>query len=326
MSDTDKNHVASTKSVAFSRDGGTFITAHSNDTVEIWDVAPPRLLRTLQGLHEVFISSDGRILITVTVGRTRVSELASGTLLGTLDTDGAMALSPNGRILLDRSLRLWDVGSGRLLRKFDGPKYAYAAFSPDGKSLAEGVEGRSHRVQLWDVSSGKLLRTFERPCRRKDWGCGVRAVAFSPDGSALASASDYDFEVDLWDVASGRLQHELPQDDWSPDAIAFSEGGRTVAVVAGGFYGGQSKGDVLAKGYVSLWDVASGKLLRKRGLASFCVAFSLDGHTMAVGGALYAVTLLDANNGDTLQTLRGDTYWRAFKDNLMDALLFRKVT
>ncbi|OCK76436.1 WD40 repeat-like protein, partial [Lepidopterella palustris CBS 459.81] len=53
--------------------------------------------------------------------------------------------------------------------------------------------------RLWDAATGTLQQTLEG---HSDW---VSAVAFSPDGSQLASAS-HDTTVRLWDAATGTLQ------------------------------------------------------------------------------------------------------------------------
>ena len=74
------------------------------------------------------------------------------------------------------------------------------AFSPDGKMLAtgnwRGIESSTGMVNILDVNTGKLLRTFKGHINRVD------NVAFVSDGKVLASMSDDDGILYLWDVAA----------------------------------------------------------------------------------------------------------------------------
>jgi WD40 repeat protein len=77
-------------------------------------------------------------------------------------------------------------------------------------------------VWLWDTASGQQIAMLEG---HTDW---VRAVAFSPDGRLLASASA-DRSVWLWDTARGRQIAMLEgHTDWVR-GVAFSPDGRLLA-------------------------------------------------------------------------------------------------
>ena len=96
-------------------------------------------------------------------------------------------------------------------------------------------------VRLWDPATGAAVRTLEGHQN------SVNAVAFSPDGRLLASAST-DNTVRLWDPATGAAVRTLEGHQDSVNAVAFSPDGRLLA---------SASWDKT----VRLWDLRTGWLL-----------------------------------------------------------------
>src|SRR5262249_10375063 len=61
-----------------------------------------------------------------------------------------------------------------------------AAYSPDGALVASASQDNT--VKIWRVADGTLVRTLHAPVLSVS-AVGVNAVAFSPDGTAIATAS-----------------------------------------------------------------------------------------------------------------------------------------
>lgn len=116
---------------------------------------------------------------------------------------------------------------------------------------------------------------------------GVIAVAVSPDGRVIASASG-DGNIILWDMTTHQPLR-LPLIDDSPGGVtslAFSPDGKTLA--SGGCARLDPASSICAEGAIRLWDVATGQLsgqplMHTNSVSS--LAFSpIDGKTLASGG------------------------------------------
>ena len=151
---------------------------------------------------------------------------------------------------------LWDVSTGEAVSKIELPGHQNVecvVFSPDGSMVASGslaeesVEfGSSGRrmtsdygyVSLWDAANGELLKVLEGHTEK------VTSLAFSPDGSLLASGSSDDTVI-LWNVETGEQLRTFEGHQGNVYDIAFSPDGAMLA-------SGSSDGTVL------FWQIEAG--------------------------------------------------------------------
>ena len=186
---------------------------------------------------------------------------------------------------------LYDVATSRELALLP-TESRVGAFSPHGTILAVLLDDT---VKLWDVTTGTNIATLQG---HTDW---VNSVAFSPDGTTLASGS-WDNKVKLWDVATGTNTATLEWNEFSVTSVSFSPDGTILA--SGGREGWNEDGTV------KLWDVATRTniaTLVGHTAAVSSVSFSPDGTTLASGSWDNKVKLWDVATGTISPHLRGHT-------------------
>jgi RNA polymerase sigma factor (sigma-70 family) len=230
-----------------------------NGTTRAFDLASGRALPAPSDnqVDAIAISPDGRTVVTKQDLRLTVRDFRTGQVLRSINLvvqPGSrcievhvLAFTPDGKAVATASdghdVFLIDVSSGATIREFahdrpesglsgGSPQVLAVAFSPDGKWMASGGyanEKYDYFARLWNVETGKEVRRF----RLGQKGCGVRCLAFSPDGETLATLGTHGGTI-LWlfDVDTGKERSAfLKEGDHRTRAgsLAFAPDGKTVA-------------------------------------------------------------------------------------------------
>jgi WD40 repeat protein/beta-lactamase regulating signal transducer with metallopeptidase domain len=221
--------------IAFSPDGATLAAGARDGSLRFWKAATGEMIRTVSGepVTSLAFSPDGKLLaVGLTDHSVRLRD-ASGIREiknisiprnngGSSSSNGVpnasairVSFSPDGRVLLieygggyGHRVSLWEVATAKEFLKWDqtrGVTPVMVSFSPDGTTLASTSMFGGSEVTFWDAASIRKISSFQTSTESIQRAMNRlmlwrnRPLAFTPDGKALAVASN-DSTVLLWSV------------------------------------------------------------------------------------------------------------------------------
>lgn len=257
----------------------------------------------LGAIHAVAYTADGSLAAHGGVRGAALVDVETSTLVqqfgGHTDRVNAVAFSPDSSHLFtgsqDGTVRMWETTSGRLVRTFarsNRREYVTSlAISPDGNRLLVSVHPGSRTGQeddvaiLWEIVEGKILYLFDGHTS------GIQDVAYSPDGSHIATASA-DNTLQLWDAITGSSLRSFRGHTGAVNAVVFTpDGGSLIS----GSLDGQAR----------IWNVQTGafQTLDDHINSVQDVAISADGTRLLTASLDQSARLWDVTSGTLIQVL-----------------------
>jgi WD40 repeat protein/tRNA A-37 threonylcarbamoyl transferase component Bud32 len=257
-------------------DGQHLVSASSDKVVKLWDVAGGKEVHDFHGNAGVVLgiafSPDGKWLVGGSSHHV-VVRLPAWMRNPAAEAETA-ALAANALFLAAQGLSGQALGAGP---------------APYALEAAGAVHSDSGWVKVWDRETRRLILAL------KAHDGGVTHVAFCPDGTHFATASE-DQHVKVWHAQTGRkvfhCEHASPV-----HAVAFSP--QTPHLASGS-----------QDSTVTVWDANTGrKLFDLNGheYPIYCVAFSPDGKYLASASWDGTIKIWEVANRREVSTLHGHT-------------------
>uniref|UniRef100_A0AAQ5Z3S4 WD repeat-containing protein 3 n=1 Tax=Amphiprion ocellaris TaxID=80972 RepID=A0AAQ5Z3S4_AMPOC len=225
-------HRTDVRTLAFSSDNLAVLSA-SGDTVKVWNRSTLQVIRTMAceyALCSLFVPGDRQIILGTKSGKLQIFELASGSLLETVDAhDGALwslCLAPDQRAIVsgsaDKTVKFWDFelikdkesGQKRLTVKHTRTlqleeDVLCVKFSPDHRLLAVSLLDCTVKVFYTDT-----LKFFLSLYGHK---LPVLCLDISHDSTLIATGSA-DRNVKIWGLDFGDCHRSMFAHD---DSVMF---------------------------------------------------------------------------------------------------------
>jgi WD40 repeat protein len=226
------------------------LVSSDENLVKVWSIPDGKEKHSLKGhtdlLRSIDFTPDGKTLVSIDNGGGTIEwDMATGKQMRSFKLDafgsvGLLAVSSDVTTIVtitSRVIVLWDYKTGKELARLLGHKgfIDNLTWTPDSKHLVSTDEDKT--LRYWDVANKKELWKVE----------GVNGyVTLSPDGKTIATPNG---GLQLWNIDDGSLLKKIDDGDDLGSVAAFSTDGKQIAI--GGYTA------------VTLWDIATGKQLKK---------------------------------------------------------------
>ncbi|KAL4811060.1 hypothetical protein BDV18DRAFT_4882 [Aspergillus unguis] len=181
--------------IAISPDRKAFACLKANNSIEIWDSATPACLMTLHdepyfGFSSMEFSADNEVLLTRSMGAR-----------------------------LKSMVRIWEISSGKLRRKFQGAGVSVGFLTKDQNRIWQVDE---QGISVWQCSTYSIEDNTYSP------GSGLKVVKWCSGCRFVATVDSYD-NLTIWDVSACSAKKRLAAG--KTQELFMSSDGRILAAV-----------------------------------------------------------------------------------------------
>ncbi|WP_260685317.1 WD40 repeat domain-containing protein [Rhizobium laguerreae] len=244
--------------------------------------------RRLALLIAVFTPS---ILVVAGLSVALAAEVVLRPQIGHSSTVSAVAFSLDDKLIIstsdDGTLRLWDSGSGRLIRRIENPATSARSISFTNTRVVMASTDAGV-VAFWRVDTGELVGVLRPP--HDGW---VSAAIMLPDGHRILSGS-YDGTLKIWDLDKSPALVNTIKVGGSVTSLAVSPAGDSALVGS-------------SNGLLELWDINQARLVRTlegHTARIYAVAFFPDGKSVLSAGEDGSLRIWNYHTGIQTRVLK----------------------
>jgi WD40 repeat protein len=240
--------------------------------------------RSAGRLYDTAMGQERFVFPLAMQNRNAVSEPEDQWTLAEFSPDNKLLVAiSNGPDSAFRSnVSLWDVAAGKELAILPNPENfacVYAAFSPDGKSLATMTFGewkRTYTPAVGPNAQGDWAGTWDIRMGRAD----ANSSGMSGGTGGLTTISPV-YEIHLWDVATRQRRNRFIV-SWHDrvEQMSFSADGHSILTITSSYESG-----LWTPHRLQMWDVKTGKergSLGDHGARFHALAYAADGRLLAL--------------------------------------------